>query len=332
MKRAAKLNGIDKAAILLSALGPEQSASIVREMDDAMLVRIGQRMSELSSIDSQLVHEVVESYLEVHMADKNRFGKGRKDVVALLERAVDDERAQRLLSSIDEPPVLNTWQKLSRQKPENIANLLKGEQAQTIAVILGKIDGEVACRALELLPDALQLSVVESLSRIEHVSDDLVREIEEAIAYSLDDSTEGTKSEFDGIGRVVELLKGVDKKTSKVLMNKLTMKDRELSSRVDKLLLAFDDLVAVSDRDIQTVLKHISSEALVRALKGATDDVRDRFFKNMSSRAAELMREDMEAMPPLKLSDVEDSQQQILKVVKKLDADGLITLNTDEML
>ncbi|MDQ6963898.1 MAG: FliG C-terminal domain-containing protein, partial [Mariprofundales bacterium] len=183
-----------------------------------------------------------------------------------------------------------------------------------------------------MLSDQIQMSVVLRMSKIESVPQDLVRDIEETLEKIMSEATGQSGMSFDGMVNVVQILKTLDKSVSKPILQKLEEKDPELFSQVDKMLLIFEDLKALSDRDIQTILKHVSSDDLVRALKGSSDEVAERFFSNMSQRAADIMREDIQVMPPQKLVDVEESQQNILRVVRKLDDDGAITLGAaDDM-
>ncbi len=329
---AAQLSGEDKAAILLFALGPELSAPIVRDMDDETLARLGRRMAELGRIDTDTLQAVVDEYLELHESDDPLMRSSRKDVIELFRRAIEQERAERLLHEITAPKTLTIWEKLSRLKPEMIASYIGQEHPQTIALILGNIDTGVASRVIALLPEELQLSVVMRMSKIESVPADLVRDIEETLERELAELQGESGISFDGMVSVVEILKGLEKDVSRPILDQLREKDEELFSQVDRLLLVFEDLRELSDRDVQTVLKHISSDDLVKALKGASEEVAERFFSNMSSRAAEIMREDMEVMGPLKLADVEEAQQNILKIVRKLDDDGAITLGgADDM-
>jgi len=190
----------------------------------------------------------------------------------------------------------------------------------------------VASRVIALLPEDMQLSVVMRMSKIESVPKELVRDIEETLEKELADMQGESGISFDGMVSVVDILKGLDKDVARPILDQLRDKDEALFTQVDRLLLIFDDLKELSDRDIQTILKHISSDDLVKSLKGATEEVAERFFGNMSQRAAEIMREDMEVMGPMKLADVEDAQQTVLKIIRKLDDDGAIALSaTDDM-
>jgi len=330
MNAKKKLSGIDKTAILLYALGPELSAPLIRDMDDPTLIRISQRMSELGKIESETLNKVLQEYIDMHNSDDPMFHASRRDVVELLKHAVDEQRGKHVLSSLDEPKKMTIWDKLSRMKPEMIKSYIESEHPQTIALILSNIDTSVSSRVISLLPEDLQMSVVMRMSKIESVPGDLVMDIEETLELELAGSEGQSGMSFDGMLNVVEILKKLEKDVAGPILQKLEEDDEELFKQVDRLLLIFDDLVELSDRDIQTILKHISSDDLVKALKGGSDDIAEMFFRNMSSRAAEIMREDMEVMGPMKLAEVEEAQANVLKVVRKLDDEDAISLGGSE--
>ncbi|RMH51033.1 MAG: flagellar motor switch protein FliG [Zetaproteobacteria bacterium] len=329
-KDFSELTGDDKVALLLFALGPEAAAPVIRQMDDETLMRIGRRMSEMGKIPTDVLNKVLEEYLALHQSNDPLLRSTKKDVMALFQRAIDEDRAKRLIQEMDKPRTLTIWDKLSRMNPRMITSFIENEHPQTIALILGNIDTAVASQVISMLPDDIQMSVVLRMSKIESVSQELVRDIEETLEKVMSESTGQSGMSFDGMVNVVQILKTLDKSVSKPILQKLEEKDPELFSQVDKMLLVFEDLKMLSDRDIQTLLKHVSSDDLVRALKGSSEEVAERFFSNMSQRAADIMREDMQVMPPLKLADVEESQMNILRVARKLDDDGAITLGGAE--
>jgi len=334
MTRNAKkdLSGEEKAAILLFALGPEAAAPIVQSLDDRTLTRLSRRMSELGKVEAETLNKVLSEYLDIHESDDPMYHSDRTNVNDLLNYAIEQERAHQILENLDRPRTLTVWEKLSRIAPAVIKSYIESEHPQTIAFILGNIDTSVSSQVIALLDEDIQMSVVMRMSKLESVPQELVRDIEETLEKELSEATGESGISFDGMVSVVEILKSLDKDVSKPLLEKLEQKDEELFSQVDKLLLVFEDLLELSDKDIQTVLKHVSSDELVKALKGAPDELAERFFANMSQRAAEIMREDMQVMGPLKLAEVEESQQSILRVIRKLDEDGSIVLTAaDDM-
>ena len=320
------LTGDQKAAVLLFALGPEVSAPLLQDMDDATMIRLARSMAELGKVESEMLTKVLDEYLELHGSEDPMMHSSKKDVIALLNLAVEEDRANRILSDLNKPKMLTVWEKLSRIKPSMIAGYIDEEHPQTVALILGNLDTSVASQVIALLPEDMQMSVVMRMSKIETVPEELVRDIEETLEKELSETTGDMGISFDGMISVVEILKTLDKSVSRPILERLEEKDAELFSQVDKLLLIFEDLLELEPRDIQTILKHISSDDLVKALKGAPEELAESFFANMSQRAAEMMREDMQVMAPLKLVDVEEAQQTILRAVRKLDEDGTISL------
>lgn len=332
-RNGTELTGDDKAAILLFALGPEVAAPLVQNMDDKTMIRLARRMENLGKIESSTLSKVLDEYLDLHESDDPMMHSSRKDVVALLNLAMEKERADMIIGDISKPRKLTVWEKLSRIKPSMIATYIEDEHPQTVALILGNLDTSVASHVIASLPDDMQMSVVMRMSKIETVPQDLVNDIEETLEKELAEATGDTGISFDGMVSVVEILKSLDKSVSKMILERLEEQDQELYSQVDKLLLVFEDLLELTAKDIQTILKHISSDDLVRALKGAPDELAESFFANMSQRASEIMREDMQVMGPMKLADVEEAQQNILQTVRKLDEDGSVSLGGgDDML
>lgn len=326
-----KMKGEDKAAILLYALGPEAATPIIQNLEDKTLARISKKMADLGRIDTEVLQAVLDDYLAVHESSDPLLYSSQKDVMHLLAHAVDQDKAQEIIEYLEKPKQFTIWEKLSRLNPSMILSYIESEHPQTIALILGKIDSSVASQVIAKLSEDVQMSVLVRMSKIESVPAELVQDIEEILEREMAEATGGSGMSFDGMVSLVEILKTLDKDVSAAILERLESKDEELFSQVDKLLLVFEDLLALSGKDVQTILKHISSDDLVKALKGAPDELAERFFGNMSQRAAEIMREDMQVMPPLKLADVEDAQQSILQVVRKLDDDGAITLSSDDM-
>jgi len=327
---AAQLEGADKAAVLLLALGPELSSPIMKQMDDEALIDLAKRMPKLSNIKPEDLAIVCNEYTQFHRSG-NPFLSSSADIKGMLTGVVDNARLDRIMDSLQDgsPVRVPVWNKLSRMTAKTVFGIIKNENPQTIAIILGQLDPDFASSLIELFPEDMQTSVVVRMSKIESVSTDLIHDIEDALEKQLT-GDHGSGLSFDGMVRVVDILKTLDGNVSKSILDHLRDKDPELFEQVDSQLLVFEDFADLSEKDVQTVLKHVSSEDLVRALKGASDELREHFFSNMSQRAAEIMREDMDIMGPLKVSDVEACQRNLLEIARKLDDEGAITFGTQE--
>jgi len=325
-----QLEGVDKAAIFLLSLGPELSAPIMKQMDDEALIEIAKRMPKLNDIKPEMLSDICKEYAESHHSG-NPFFASSSDIKDMLNGVVDGARLERIMESLEDgsPMRVPVWSKLSRMSAKAVFALIRTENPQTIAIILGQLDPDLASSLIEMFPEEMQTSVVVRMSKIESVPTELVHDIEDALEKQLTGMGSSGLT-FDGMVRVVDMLKTLDGKVSKNILEHLREKDPELFEQVDSQLLVFEDFTALSEKDIQTVLKHVSSEDLVRALKGASDELREHFFSNMSARAADIMREDMEVMGPLKVSDVEKCQRALLEVARKLDEEGAISLGGQE--
>lgn len=333
MNQQHKMQGIDKAAMFLLSLGPELSGPIMKTMNDDSLVQIAKRMPCLTNITPDMLNNLFREYRELHNSGIPTLTASTEEVHELLKNVVDEERLQHILESLGgdgKSTGIPIWNRISHMKPKRVYSLIKNENPQTIAIILGHLDSGIASKLIEFFPEEMQMAVVLRMSKIESVSTDLIADIENTLGKQLTDTQGDSGLSFDGMVRVVEILKTLDSKISKPILDHLREKDLELFEQVDSQLLVFEDFSLLSDRDIQTVLKHVSSEDLIRALKGSSDEIRDHFFANMSQRAAEVMREDMEVMGPLKVSDVETSQRNIMENARKLDQEGAISMGKQE--
>ncbi len=332
LKRGQELSNLDMAAIFVTAIGKQHASILLGEMDDASLVILGQRMSELGKVDTKTVNHVVSHFLKKQMAADAAIHASRDDVVHLYRSSIENDRAERLIEDMGVPRRESVWKKLSSLKPEAIMEQFFEEHPQVIAVMMSNIKADLARRVLLLMPEQQQLDVLMRMSKIESVPRRLIEDIEDVLERDLVTQKASESIHFDGMGRVVDILKGLKRESASVLLEGIEDRDKPLFHRVDALMLTFEDLEKMSDRDTQQVLKKVSSEVLMKALKGGSDELQALFLRNMSQRAAEMMQEDMDALGPVKLSEVESCQRDMLKVIKDLDDAGLINLNASDML
>lgn len=326
-----QLTGSEKAALFLMSLGPEIATGIMKKMDDESLTEIARRMPQVSRMGVNDLSKVHHEFEEIHNQG-SLLASTPEQVRELLKQVVDGSRLNKILESLEETENsrLSIWTKLSRMKPKAVHNLIKNESPQVMAIILANIRPDVSSDVIALLPADLQMSVVFRMSKIESVPRDIINDIEEALDRELSDTQGGSGLNFDGMVRVVDILKTLDSKISKPILEHLREKDPELFEQVDNQLLMFEDFLNLSGRDMQQVLKQVASEDLVKALKGASDDIREHFLGNMSQRAADILREDIEIMGPIKVADVEKSQRAILEIARTLDEEGVITLGQQD--
>ncbi len=327
-KNKGALTGVDKAAVFLLSLGPKLAGPIMKKIDDESMLEIARRMPEIGSISSDALASIYTDFQQLRQNGGLVGAASIEDVGEMLKGVVDDDRLEYIMKGLENNTPVETpvWGKLSRMKPTVVYALIRNENPQTIAIILGRIDPALASQLLEMLPEKMQMSVVLRMSKIESVSADLVHDIEDALRTQLTEAHGSSGLTFDGMVKVVDILKTLDSRIAKPILAHLQENEPELFEQVDSQLLIFDELGTLSGRDIQSILKQVSSDDLIKALKGSTDEMRELFFENMSKRAADIMREDMEVMGAIKVSEVEQSQRAILEVARKLSEDGIISL------
>jgi flagellar motor switch protein FliG len=327
------MKGLDRAAIFLLAVGPEVAAQILGLLDDQELVELAKRMPKIKEVKTEMIEDIYAEFIHMHRSGDAFVPHSASDVHKLLQGVVEPDRLQRIMESLDDggPIRMSIWDKLGHMKPAAIYNLIKDENSQTTAVILGRLDAEQASAVIELFPQDKQMSVVVRMARIESIKSDVTQDIEAALEEQVNRHQGGGSGlTMDGMLQVVEILKTLDSKSSKHILDHLKEHDQGLYEQVDSQLFIFEDFTELAGRDVQAVLKTVQSEDLMRALKGSSDELREHFFGNMSKRAADIMREDIEVMGGLKVSDVEKSQRAILEVARTLDAEGVISLGTQE--
>ena len=325
------LSGPEKAALFLTSMGLDISAEIMKKMDDDSLTEIARRMPQVSRLSQEALAQVHGEFEQLSSQGKLMVSTPEQ-VKEMLKQVVDGSRLQRILESLDEAEnsKMSIWARLARMKPKAVFSLIKNESPQVIAIILANLKSELSSDIISLLPEDLQMSVVFRMSKIESVPRDIVRDIEEALDRELSEAMGGSGLNFDGMVRVVDILKTLDSKITKPILDHLREKDPELFEQVDSQLLMFEDFLNLSGRDMQQILKQVASEDLVKALKGASDEIREHFLGNMSQRAADILREDIEVMGPIKIADVEKSQRTILEIARTLDEEGVITLGQQD--
>lgn len=326
------MSGVDKAAVFLLSVGPDVAAPVLGLLDDQGLVELAKRMPKIKEICPEAIREIYKEFIQMHRSRDAFIPSSAADIHELLKDVVEPDRLQRIMESLEDggPIRMPVWEKLARMKPSAIYNLIKEETPQTAAVILGRLEPELASAVIELFSQDKQMSVVISMAKIESINSDITRDIEEALEEQVNRQQGGAGLTMNGMVHVVEIMKALDSKSSKYILDHLKEQDKNLYEQVDSQLLVFEDFTELSGRDIQAILKNVQSEDLMRALKGASDELREYFFENMSKRAADIMREDIEAMGGLKVSDVEKSQRAILEVARVLDGEGTISLGTQE--
>jgi flagellar motor switch protein FliG len=324
-----RVTGSQKAAIFLLSLGEELASEVVKKLDEVEVRRLGGSMAKAAAVAPKMQESVFTEFAELASAERPLpigFEESSQFIKTVLSRAMEKEKAKTLLEEIQEEGKWNLFQKIRKLDPRTVANFIRGEHPQTISIILAHLEAEQTAAILGELPPALQTEVVYRIAELESVSPGIVEEIDQA----LQDEIAGVKS-FEGqhkggVRPVAEILNQMDSMTEGAILKGIEEQKQGLADEIRKLMFVFEDLVQIDDRGIMEILKEVNNEVLMTAMKTASEELKEKIFKNMSERAAQMMREDLEVMAPVRLKDVETAQQTIIKSVKKLETEGKIVL------
>lgn len=317
----ALLSGQEKAAILLSALGPTTTKIIFKHMKDNDVKRMINSMSSISKSPIWMVKRVLEEFYSAINEDAELLfseNKGRDFILGTL----GEDRAKQLLGQIVDVGNANNLESLELVDTRTLANFLINEHPQTIALICAHLPVEKKVDVLKKLPEGLQAEVVLRVANLDFVSPELIAQLDDVLKTELSTLGSIDTQQLGGIEPIADMLNLMDKNSEKNIMARVEEKDPELAEEIRKLMFVFEDIIYVDDRGIQELLKIVDNQKLVIALKTAPDDVKTKLFKNMSNRAATLLKEDLEATGPTKVSDVEKAQQEIVQQLKDLESKG----------
>jgi flagellar motor switch protein FliG len=317
----ALLSGQEKAAILLSALGPTTTKLIFKHMKDNDVKRMINTMASLSKSPIWMVKRVLEEFYSAINEDSELLfseNKGRDFILGTL----GEDRAKQLLGQIVDVGNANTLESLELVDTRTLANFLINEHPQTIALICAHLPVEKKVDVLRKLPEGLQAEVVLRVANLDFVSPELIAQLDDVLKTELSTLGSIDTQQLGGIEPIADMLNLMDKNSEKNIMARVEEKDPELAEEIRKLMFVFEDIIFVDDKGIQELLKIVDNQKLVIALKTAPDDVKTKLFRNMSNRAATLLKEDLDAMGPTKISDVEKAQQEIVQQLKDLEVKG----------
>ena len=321
---AKTLTGEQKAAILLRAIGEESAAQVMKQLDPKEIKRRGTFMNGTAQISRDEEDAVMLDFQAASASGEVQF-QGKEYIRAVLIKALGPEKAARVIESMTRKsyPGLDAMKWVD---VKTLVQMLKIEHAQTVAVILAHLESDQAGQVLAGLPEAMRGDVALRLATMEEVQPDVLEELSQSIQETLLASTGMGTQSLGGPEVMANILTRMDKTNEGGIMAKIAEKSQPLADAIRALMFVFDDLVKIDDRGLQELMKEISKDDLPLALRGANPEVKEKFFKNMSSRAAEMLKEDMEAKGPVKVSDVERGQQNILKVCRKLEEEGRIVI------
>ena len=318
------LTGPEKAAIMMLALGEEHATKLFTHMDDEEIRELSQTMANLGTVSSTIIERLFVEFAEQISSTGSLVGTYESTERRLL-KVLDNEKVNQIMEDIRGPAGRTMWDKLANVNETVLANYLKNEYPQTVAVVLSKIKGEHAARVLAQLPESFAMEVVMRMLRMESVQKEVLDDVERTLRTEFMSNLART-SRRDAHEMMAEIFNNLDRNTESRFLAALEERNRDSAERIKALMFTFEDLSKLDPSGVQTLLRVVDKPKLGLALKGASETLRDLFFTNMSERAAKIMREDMAAMGPVRLRDVDEAQMYMVQVAKDLAARGEIVM------
>jgi flagellar motor switch protein FliG len=320
-----RLSGPERAAVLMLALGEQHGAKIWNMLDDDELRKLSVVMSTIGAIEATLVENLMLEFVSRMSASGAILGN-YEATERLLQQYLPPERVGNIMEEIRGPAGRNMWEKLSNVQEEVLANYLKNEYPQTVAVVLSKIGPEHAARVLAILPSDLSLDVVNRMLRMEAVQKEVLERVEQTLRTEFMSNLSQTRRR-DAHEVMAEIFNNFDRQTETRFLTALEEDNRESAERIKTLMFTFDDLTKLDAASAQTLMRHVEKDKLGVALKGAAEPVRQFFMANMSARAAKMLLDDMQAMGPVRLREVDEAQGMLVNLAKDLAAKGEIVIS-----
>jgi flagellar motor switch protein FliG len=321
-----KLNGPQKAALVLMSLGQEASTLVFKNLTADEIKNLGVQMTTIRGVKKEISDEVLQEFTSKFHEEDSVYVTGDDFFRNLLPSVVDELAADDLLTAIEQAKENIPFKYVREIDPKVLANFIKSEHPQTIAVILVHLGYERAGETLGYLPEAMQFEVMNRIAQLDTVPPDLIREVDEVLERELLSISKERHQVLGGIQAVAEILNYTERRSGESILQSMEEVDSELAEKVRKLMFVFDDLAAVNDLGIRELLKEISNEELTLALKTCSDELKNKIFKNLSQRAAQMLEEDLSVLGLVRLSEVEAAQQSILNAARRLEKEGKLIL------
>jgi len=320
------LTGIERAAVLLLNLDEDAAGALLSKLSDEMVEEVTRSLAQLGEVPSSISDQVLQEFYGLRLASQHSREGGLDYAKMLLKNSLDPKMADRVIQQIQTQVQRTPFSFLQRAESENLLTFIQDEHPQTIALILSHLAHHKAAEILVGLPEQKQVEVVRRVANMEQTNPDVIRQVEAGLESRLSNMLIHSMEKVGGVPTVSEILNLCDRASEKQILEGIESEDPELVEEIRRLMFVFEDIKKVDDKGIQSVLKEVDNEELCMALKTASDDLKDKIFSNMSARASELIKEDMEYMGPVRLADVEAAQQRIVDIVRRLEEAGEIMI------
>ena len=319
--------GIQKAAILLIALGPERSADIFKHLKEDEIEELTLEIANTRSVSPQVKEDVLNEFYQICVAQQYIAEGGIGYAKELLDKALGEDRAKEVITKLTASLQVRPFEFVRKTDPSQLLNFIQDEHPQTIAMILSYLTSAQAALVIGALPPEKQADVAKRIAMMDRTSPDVIKEVERVLEKKLSSLVNQDYTIVGGVDAIVNILNTVDRTTEKHIMESLEIEEPELADEIRKKMFVFEDILLLDDRAIQRVLRDVDNADLGVALKAANEEVQNVIFKNLSKRLAAMIKEDMEFMGPVRMKDVEEAQQKVVSVIRKLEDSGEIVIS-----
>ncbi|MCC6207684.1 MAG: flagellar motor switch protein FliG [Gammaproteobacteria bacterium] len=325
-KQASEISGVEKAAVLLMSIGEQNAAEVFKYIGPKEVHRLSSAMANLSKISTEQANTVLKEFVQ-SVGKETSFGMAAQDYLqTVLVKALGQDKAGNIINRVMLGGAASGLEQLKWMDSHEIYEVIKMEHPQIIAVVLSYLDNDQAAEVLTLLSEKVRADVLLRIAVLDRLQPSALQELNHVIEEQFRGNSNVKSSTVGGVKVAADILNNMDSSMETMIMDQINEFDKELGDKIQDLMFVFDDLSALDDRGIQSLLREVSSETLVVALKGAEETLKEKVFKNMSKRAGEMLRDDLEAKGPVRLSEVEVAQKEILAIARRLSESGDISL------
>lgn len=327
MTKNPEINGVQKAAILLIALGPEKSANIFKHLKEDEIESLTLEIANTRSISPNVKESVLDEFYEICLAQQYIAEGGIAYAKELLEKALGAEKAKDVIGKLTASLQVRPFEFVRKTDASQLLNFIQDEHPQTIALILSYLSSSQASQIVSSLPPDTQADVAKRIAQMDRTSPDVIKEVEKVLERKLSSLVNQDYTIVGGVDSIVDILNTVDRGTEKHIMETLEIEEPELADEIRRKMFVFEDILSLDDRSIQRVLREVDNNELAVALKGSTEEVQNVIFNNLSQRLSTMIKEDMEYMGPVRMKDVEEAQQKIVNIIRKLEDSSEIIIS-----
>ncbi len=327
MASHSEITGLQKAAILLISLGPEKSAQVFKHLKEDEIEQLTLEIANTRGVSPSVKDDVLDEFYEICLAQQYIAEGGIKYAKDLLEKALGVDKARDVIGRLTASLQVRPFEFIRKTDASQLLNFIQDEHPQTIALILSYLSSQQAAAIVAVLPPDKQADVAKRIAQMDRTSPDVIKEVEKVLERKLASLVNQDYTVVGGVDSIVDILNTVDRGTEKHIMETLEIEEPELADEIRRKMFVFEDILSLDNRSIQRVLREVDNNELATALKGSNEDLQSVIFENLSSRLATMIREDMEFMGPVRMKDVEEAQQKIVNIIRKLEDTGEIVIS-----